>query len=366
MALMFQRLARNFVKNGYFPTDANTLEAITAALEPSPSGQLRILDPCCGEGVALAECAEHLGRQRVSTFGVEVDQERAWHAKRLFDACIHGDFQDVASARRRFGLLFLNPPYGDLVADQAQLGTPQKRGRQRLEKLFYQRTNGLLQFDGVMVLIVPDRSLDKELSTWIATHFRDVACFRAAEDTYRQVVIFGVRRRAGHALASVRDQLLAYGLGDAEPPTLPTHWPAASRYVVPAATDRQAGLRYLRMDATQLASELSSQPGLWAQFDMRFNHAGLPPRPPLRALTQWHLALSLAAGQVAGVVEARDGRTFVIKGATHKDRETSVEHRPREDGSAQEIRTLTDRFVPVIRALDFTPGPGFGRALTIR
>ena len=164
----------------------------------------------------------------------------------------------------------------------------------------------------------------------------------------------------------MRDQLQAYSLGDAEPPALPSHWPDASRYVVPAATDREAGLRYLRPDATQLASELPAQPGLWAHFDMHFNHAGRPPRRPLRALTDWHLALSLAAGQVAGVVQARDGRTYVIKGATHKDRDTSVEYRLREDGSAQEIRTVTDRFVPVIRALDFTPGPGFGRALTIR
>ena len=184
MALMFQRLARNFIKNGYFPTDTGTLEAVTAALEPSASGRLRIIDPCCGEGVALAECAQRLDRGRVSAFGVEVDGERAWHAKRLLDVCIHGDFQDVARVPRRFGLLFLNPPYGDLVADRAQLGeTAHKRSRQRLEKLFYQRTNTLLQFDGVMILIVPDRSLDKELSTWIATHFHAVAVFSSRRAT---------------------------------------------------------------------------------------------------------------------------------------------------------------------------------------
>ncbi len=46
---------------------------------------------------------------------------------------------------RQFGLLFLNPPYGDAVADKAQLTDP-KAGRLRLEKEFYRRTNGLLQF----------------------------------------------------------------------------------------------------------------------------------------------------------------------------------------------------------------------------
>ena len=45
MALMFPRLARNFVKNGYFPTDEPTLERALAAQAPAaPSaGPLRIL-----------------------------------------------------------------------------------------------------------------------------------------------------------------------------------------------------------------------------------------------------------------------------------------------------------------------------------
>ena len=53
MALMFPRLARNFIKNGYFPTDEPTLERSLSALAPSP-GSLCILDPCAGEGVAIA------------------------------------------------------------------------------------------------------------------------------------------------------------------------------------------------------------------------------------------------------------------------------------------------------------------------
>ena len=47
MALMFPRLARNFVKNGYFPTDEPTLErALTAlASAEASAGPLCILDP---------------------------------------------------------------------------------------------------------------------------------------------------------------------------------------------------------------------------------------------------------------------------------------------------------------------------------
>jgi len=60
MALMFPRLARNFVKNGYFPTDEPTLERALNALMPS-DGPMCILDPCAGEGVAIAEAAHASG-----------------------------------------------------------------------------------------------------------------------------------------------------------------------------------------------------------------------------------------------------------------------------------------------------------------
>ncbi len=60
MALMFPRLARNFARNGYFPTDEVTLERALQALAPAPSGRMRICDPCAGEGVALAEAAHIL------------------------------------------------------------------------------------------------------------------------------------------------------------------------------------------------------------------------------------------------------------------------------------------------------------------
>lgn len=46
MALMFSRLARNFARNGYYPTDELTLERTLQALVPATTGRMRILDPC--------------------------------------------------------------------------------------------------------------------------------------------------------------------------------------------------------------------------------------------------------------------------------------------------------------------------------
>jgi hypothetical protein len=366
MALMFQRLARNFIKNGYYPTDTETTRRILSALEPADSGRLRILDPCCGEGVALAECKHHLDSSRTEALGVEYDEERAWHAKRILDRCIHGDLQDCIIGRRQFGLLWLNPPYGDLVADKAALSGYKGKGRPRLEKLFYSLSNPWLSFGGVMVLIIPGYSLDRELASWIATHFGRVRAFQAPEQRFKQVVVFGVRRRTADATGIAQTRTMLESGAETPFPELPEIWPH-SPYMVPAALPGEATFAYSRLDPRQLTDELARHRGLWERFDPVFGNTGRHLRRPLRALSDWHLALALAAGQVSGVVHANDGRVYIIKGDTHKEKEAKVEIEEKPNGHITETRILTDRFVPVIRALDFTPdSPSFGQVLVIR
>lgn len=369
MALMFQRLARNFIKNGYFPTDSETLARVLQALEAPETGALRLLDPCCGEGVALAECKHHLGGGRTEAFGIEYDEERAWHAKRILDRCIHGDAQDCILGRRQFGLLWLNPPYGDLVADKAKLSNYKGKGRPRLEKLFYSLAQPWLSFGGVMVLIIPGYSLDRELIGWIATHYERVQAFKAPEERFKQIVVLGVRRKVAAATSAdvqeTRDRL-AKGREEGFP-VLPETWDRAP-YVVPAANPRQeVKFLYSRLDRRQLEDELTRHRGLWSHFALHFGKTGLAQRRPLRPLSDWHLALALAAGQVSGVVESDDGRVFVLKGDTHKEKEVRVETEMSPNGKVTETRILTDRFVPIIRALDLTPGSHrFGEVVVIR
>ena len=77
MALMFSRLANNFAKNGYYPTDSVTIERSLSALDLG-GVNLSILDPCCGEGTALAEVKHHLTEAGavVQAYGVEYNAER--------------------------------------------------------------------------------------------------------------------------------------------------------------------------------------------------------------------------------------------------------------------------------------------------
>jgi len=365
MALIFQRLARNFIRNGYFPTDEATLAGILSALDID-AGNVRILDPCCGEGTALAEVKHHLTDcgARVEALGVEFDAERAWHAKGMLDTVAHSDVADVFITARSVGLLFLNPPYGHTVADRA--GTSERAKGDRLEKQFCRKTFPWLKFGGVLALIVPHYVLDAEFAELIARGFSRVRVFMAQEQRFRQCVILGVKHRSDRPDPQVAALLEAVGKGEL-PDTLPEDW-TEEPYLVPGITEgAEFALRALRIDAAQLEAELVRLAGhtLWPRFPAMFATSRTPNRPPLRAMSRWHLALALAAGQIGGVIRSRSGRTLLIKGDTFKEKETHVEYEERRDGTVAETRILTDRFVPVIRAIDLTPGPGYGDIVTI-
>lgn len=370
MALMFQRLAHNFIKNGYYPTDSDTTARILSALTASKSGQLRILDPCAGEGVALAECKHHLGIERTQAFGVEYDHERAWHAKGLLDRCIHGDVQDCNLGLRQYSLLWLNPPYGDLVSDKGSTGdTLGGKGRKRLEKLFYNLTIPTLQFEGVLVFIIPRNVLDKEIVSWITSHFRDVSVFKAPEQRFKQIVLFGVKRRTRESAldnSGTRERLLSIVAGETEPEMLPEQWQDAP-YVVPAVLPGEVKFHYVKLDPQQLQDEIQRHRCLWDQFELRFRGHSLDnARRPLRRMTDWHLAQALVAGQVSGLVRSQDGRQLLVKGGTYKVKVKEVMNETSPDGDVSSTTIFTDRFVPTIRAIDFTPGINYARVIEIR
>lgn len=368
MALMFPRLARNFAKNGYYPTDEATLERTLSALAPS-DGLMCICDPCAGEGVAIAEAAHALGPEQAIAYAVEFDQERAAHARLLVDHCIHGDLMDTMISRQAFGLLWLNPPYGDLPRDTSGNMGYEGKGRARLEKLFYQRTLPLLQYGGILVFILPFYVLDQEMVGWLTRHFTDLSVFQAVDKQFKQVVVFGRRVRQrdqeGDDAKASRARLLQIGLAELEPDELPPEWTLLP-YVVPTALAEPEYFYRVSMEPEQFADEVRRLKGLWTAFETHLGATQQTLRAPARALSQWHLALALAAGAISGVVQSPCGRTLAVKGDTFKKKASAVEYRQRDDGSHAEIRILTDKFVPVIRAWDLTPSsPTLGQVLTI-
>jgi len=320
--------------------------------------------------VAIAEAAHALGREQTKAFAVEYDSERAQHARTLVDHCIHGDLMDTIISRQSFGLLWLNPPYGDLTKDANGNIGYQGQGRPRLEKLFYQRSLPLLQYGGVLVFIIPHYVLDAELIGWLTRHFADVRIYRAVDAQFKQVVIFGRRIRqreqVSDAAKATHGLLLQIGQGDVQADELPQNWPFEP-YLVPASQSEPEHFYRVTLEPAQFADEVGKLQGLWPMRDTHLGAAQQTMRPPARALSHWHLALALVAGAISGVVKSKTGKVLVVKGDTHKEKNLHCEYAERDDGSIAETRILTDKFVPVIRAWDMTPySPTRGEVLTIR
>ena len=367
MALIFPRLARNFIKNGYFPTDELSIERILHMLEPT-QGAVQMIDPCCGEGTALAELAHYFRESgmAVTTAGIEFDAERAAHSKTMLDHVVHADMQDCVVGSGQFNLLFLNPPYGDRVTDQTSMEA-NRQGRDRLEKYFLTRSMPMLCYGGLLIYIIPNTILDKNLSKQLARSLDSLSIYRLPEDRFKQVVITGYRRRSDTAgVSSVVNHLLAVGEDRSLAPELP-EVPERFYSVNGLPQVKPLDVRSVKPTVESVLEVKQRHSCLWADFNNHFSQKVCDRRRPARKLSDWHLALMLAAGQLSGTVMSGDGRKLMVKGSTHKVKEMSLSFQEGDDGSVVETHSAIDRFVPVIKGIDVTEGTGsFGEVFTIK
>lgn len=371
MALIFPRVATNFAKNGYYPTDEATIErALKALAAKDPNQAIRIIDPCAGEGVAIAEVAHHLGRENVEAYAVEYNRERAEHASTIVDHCLRSDLMDTVISNVSFGLVFLNPPYGDLAPDHSGVSFYQGKGRKRLEKLFYLRSLPMLQYRGVLVYIIPYNQLDDEVSTWLCNHYSELRIYEAIDKQFKQVVIFGKRTRKSDLDLADRKKMLgvfkAIYQGDLKAEELPQDWPYEP-YLVPSSKAELQHFYQITMDPAELAREIGRLGGLWPDFNLYMKYKQSVPRPPVTKPRDWHIAMALSAGEISGPIHSPEtGQTLIVKGDTHKEKVEHTEWKTEQDGSKTFIRTLIDKFVPVIKAWDMTDdSPYKGKIITI-
>ena len=107
-------------KGGFYPTPERVVDLL-AELIHTPTGYyhrdretLRILDPCCGAGEALAQLAERMDVPNaipIETYGVELHRDRAEEAEKRLGHALASDLFATSVANGAFGLLLLNPPY---------------------------------------------------------------------------------------------------------------------------------------------------------------------------------------------------------------------------------------------------------------
>ena len=167
----------------YFPLPDREAELIRSCLT-FPDQPFSALDPCAGEGRAMAVITES---SKAIRYGIELDSYRAEAAAKVLDHVIQGDALSAHARVESFGLIYANPPF------DAEFG---ESGNQRFEVLFLSHFARWLVPGGVLIYVLPAQQL-AGCAHVLASHFRDVQVFRLGSPEcvlYEQIVVFAIAR----------------------------------------------------------------------------------------------------------------------------------------------------------------------------
>ena len=301
-------------KGGFYPTPPRVVDLLAELVYVPPGSYarhqetLRVLDPCCGPGEAVAQLAANLrsrGTLPVETYGVELHRDRADDAARRLDRALTADLFQTSIANRAFGLLVLNPPY-DYDAEQ-----------RRTEHRFLVHATRYLADQGVLVFIVPRPRL-RVSARYLASHYGQVQCWAFPDPeraVFDQVVLMGARKAEPTPDASAAEQIRAWAEGAPEP-LEPSPDPAFSLPPTPAG-DILFTTRHV--DPLAAAAE-ARRSGLWTspQITDALWPTGDHRTRPLMPLRRGHLAMLVAAGFLDNLCLEADGRRVLVKGRTSK------------------------------------------------
>ena len=303
-------------KGGYYPTPDRVVDMI-AGLIHAPTGYyhhdretLRIFDPCCGGGDAVAQLADELRRFSslpVETYGVELHRERAEEAERRLDRALAADLFQTSIANGAFGIAYLNPPY-DWDSDD----------KKRVEHAFLTHCTRFLVDGGLLVFIVPRQRLAVS-ARYLATHYGRLRCwaFPSPErEVFDQVALMGLRKAEPTPDASAEYQVMEWSEGEPEPLTsnsvpafrAPTT-PAGDVLFATRSVDPLAAASEARRSGLWTSPEITDT--LWPTKDLRTR--------PLMPLRRGHMAMLVAAGFLDNLCLESDGRRILVKGRTSKE-----------------------------------------------
>ena len=167
----------------YYPLPGREAELIRSCLT-FPDQPFSALDPCAGEGRAMAVITESSPAIR---YGIELDSYRAEAASKVLDHVIQGDALNAHARVESFGLTYCNPPF------DAEFG---ESGNQRFEVLFLSHFARWLVPGGVLIYVVPAQQL-AGCAHVLASHFRDVQVFRLESPEcilYELIVVLAIAR----------------------------------------------------------------------------------------------------------------------------------------------------------------------------
>jgi hypothetical protein len=192
-------------KAQFYPTPISIAKLIARYIDLEDikmrrGGVIRILDPSCGEGTALAEFTRDLVLRyphvNTETWGIEINSRRADKAAEVLTHVVDSPLEVAGFAPTKhepISIIFGNPPYD---IDDA-VGTDTYFYGTRLEFSHLDIVTRWLAPGGVLVWIVPFRAFDWDMSRYFCTNYHSVQFLRFFDegepaelyDTFGQVII---------------------------------------------------------------------------------------------------------------------------------------------------------------------------------
>lgn len=297
----------NRARMGYFPTDLSHEKMLKDAIV-FPETPVNLLDPCCGEGLALQAFAKGV---QARTYSIEIDEVRGEEAQRRIQRVGYGSFFHSRISLNAFQGLWLNPPY---------LSVPSEHGNKRLEKAFLADSIRHLQVGGIMIYIIPYYRATPDVCRVLCENFTDLRVhkFIGKEfERFKQIAIIGrkIERREAEKMAK---KLSEYML-DADKLPLITDLPKEC-YEMPAATKTVELFKGAVFNVNELADQLKKSPSIERLFEERT--LDNRERRPLLPLNLSQVGLVGASGMMNGLVECET--PHIIKGRIVKEKKTKI------------------------------------------
>lgn len=297
----------NRAKMGYFPTDSDHVNAIRNAMV-FPDEKVSIIDPCCGEGLAL----EHFAKDTLSdTYGTEIDTVRAEEAQGRLTKVGFGSFFYSNISINAFQCVFLNPPY---------LSAPSENGMRRLEKSFLAESIRLLQYDGILIYIIPYYRAEKDVCRMLCENFTNLSVFRFIGkefERFHQVVFIGKRIKRRDAYEQT-EKLFEFMLEQNNIPEITAL--RSGIYEIPKQTREVGVFRGAKFNVTELAEQLRKSDSI----NRLFSEKALDDRErrPLLPLNLSQIGLVGASGMMNGLIEG--DTPHIIKGRVIKEKKSNI------------------------------------------
>lgn len=329
-------------KLGYYETPEKIVRQIKTGFEID--AHTRFLDPCCADGKALQTLSD--GIEGVETLGVELEKSRYEKASSVLSNVIWADaLTEVKNSSRMVDLLFLNPPYDNGF-----------RG-ERLELEFLRAYHTSLALNGVLVFIIPQRTL-WHVKNFLSQYYGNLEIYRFPDDEFerfKQIVVIGRRKYLTSKTIekNVERLTLISNLhieGDIKSlPTTANMTDPFNRRRIQVLKKSPNTYKFIgnHIEPDEL---LPLTVSLKDSFDKHISVPDFQSIEPVMPLKKGHLAMLLAAGLVNGEVK-HNGHDLVVKGTVSVVNETAE-----DETDEEEITTIKTKSVTTITLLDMSTG----------